>query len=123
MARKRGGRSGTTPSTGKTSWVGRLLGTLVGAVAVAGFTFGIFPGSSRVTAPLVCPAGTASSQVVLDVHHHRSKTTMTPHLVCTTDDDRMVQVGPGTLFLTEAGLLWALFSGLSAVSAWRGRPS
>lgn len=121
MARKSGGGSNTPVGTGKTSWVGLLLGTLVGAVAVAGFTFGIFPGLSRTVAPLVCPAGTTSSQVVLDVTHSNNKTTSTPHLVCTLDDGRMVRVGPGTLFLTEAAALWAMLSALSAVSALRGR--
>ncbi len=118
LALERSGRP-KQPSSG--GYIGLALALLVGAAALSGITFGVFPGTARVLAPALCPSDTSASQVVLDITRSGSKTSYTPHLVCTRTSGRMVRIGPGRLFLGQVGAWWIALGAMTVVGRLRKR--
>jgi hypothetical protein len=94
------------------SWLRRVMTALiimvVGAAPLAAMVMAIVPVSNRLTAPLLCPAGTARSFVVSYTEHPKPGTTsFKSELVCEGADGKLERTG--------AFMTWLVLSGYAAL--------
>ncbi|MBT9560959.1 MAG: hypothetical protein IV100_33350 [Myxococcales bacterium] len=94
------------------SWVRRaataLVIMVVGALPLAAIVMAIVPVSKRLTAPILCPAGTVRAFVVSYTEHPKPGTTsFKSELVCEGAD--------GKLDRTGAFMTWFVLSGYAAL--------